>query len=336
MESSKNENIKAYLDNSILSELRLKSKEQIERITFILKNFKKRGIVAKNFILTDKLFLEIIGHGNCRKNIVNEESNKAFLIKEKDKFVIQCTSQENIKNYYDILKDFFNCEIKKSLPQNSIYAVTLESFKKNCFIDPLHCFEQKIIQYSMYITNNSEGYDAFISTLAEDSIIRYLLLDTANKSDENSLREILNFLLIKYDKTLHENLLLFMAGIRMHLKASKKYKDQSNLIRIKDDFADSEAPYLAFYGKKINEKLCPITVITYEKIETIKKRLDFYFVAILEIAKNKPRKNYPSLLGNTIVFTDDFKECKEMPSGDYLSKITKSSYTIFPFSDSSN
>ena len=77
------------------------------------------------------------------------------------------------------------------------------------------------------------------------------------------------------------NLILLMSGLINHGQADLYPQEKSNpLLRLEDDFADSELAYFVFRGA---------IVITTERPKLVRKRLKSHFVGLLEIKKQNPK-----------------------------------------------
>lgn len=323
--------IKAYLDNSVLSLLRLNKKKgaalvlNTKHIKLTFQILKQYNIAATNMIITDMLFLELIGHGNVRKKIINKDKNKELINDKKAGLrSIQSSPQKIIEEYIYFLEDFFNSKLREELLQDCIHTLALTSLQAYPFIDLLHCFEQKIIQYAKYINDSDARYEELISALVADSVVRCLLLDPdISLYFKNSL----SYLLKKYRDSFYPNLLSIMAGLKQDVEQLNKLKGRKNLLRLKDDFADAEPYEFVFWGKEIDGAHYPVTLLTYEKIETVEERLKYYFAGFVTTVQNQQQARRYFCLGRTIVITNFEEFCfKEIPSSNYLQYIPSSSY----------
>lgn len=318
--------IKAYIDNSVISELRKQGSQQQEKRELIFKICKEFGILAENCIITDKLFLELIYYGNIRKQIVKSCENDISAIQSK---ICRAVSKNNIKNGVDSLEYLFGQKLRSDLSASIIVNRALKSLQDNPFPDQFRIFGQKVIIYANDIAKDVRRYNQFISDLVIDSVARYALLEPAGRISHDTFMEVINFLLKKYRAETKNLLLIYVAAAKSKEEAFRRMKDKARLIRPRDDFADVEPQYFVFYGKETNGRYYPITFLTCEPIKKIQERMDYYFYAgILEIAKNSPTLNAPLLPGISLII--DFKnfECTEISSGSFLSQIPTSSYRV--------
>lgn len=205
-------------------------------------------------------------------------------------------------------------ELKKSIPQATIYTTAISQLKEYSFIDKFRGFETKIINYSEVLTNKNLEYDNFIKILVEDSVVRYALDAIDIRQTPPSMREcaqeILNqtmtMLMVKYyhSEILYSNLNLLMSGLKRHIDGKSKPQEKSQpLLRVDDDLVDVELGHFPIHGITVNNKLVPITVITIEPEYGVKERLKYNFQAIG--TKSHIIKPQPLVLGRTIIL--DFK-----------------------------
>lgn len=316
--------IKSYIDNSILSELREKDKK---RHKLIFDTCKKHSILAKNCIVTDKLFIELIYQGHVRRLIVNEHKNEIDGAQNK---ILKLSSNDNIKESINFIEMFFDTQLRKALSIKIINEITIETLQNNPIAYRFRMFKKMILRYANDIINNNKRYDEFIMNLVVDSVVRYALLDIAAKIDDDLLVKIMSALMIRYKDSMHSILLGYSAAAQIRSKVKLKKKDQGQLLRAKDDFADMELPFFAFYGEKINDKHYPVTCLTREPLNKIQKRIDYYFSLIVKIANESPSFNRPPLLGKTLIIDFDQYICKEIESGSSLKNIKQSSYVLYP------
>ena len=224
--------------------------------------------------------MEIIGEGNLRKKIVNNEATILTLERER---LIKNFSENNIEAYANFLEPFFRTRIEQILTPDNILSKTKESFIENPFvIDNFNYLEQKVIDHAYILNSNKSIYAKFVDELVYDSVIRYLLIDLSKDVERNNFDKLLKFLIKKFKNELEQYFPLFMAGLKALVENEKKIKDKPYLFKIKKDFADSESPVLLFYGTNISGKNYPITVVTAEPKKTIEDRCDFYIVAVAQ------------------------------------------------------
>jgi|GEM_PF-5188663 hypothetical protein len=315
--------IKAYIDTSVISELRKQGAHQKKKHKLIFDTLKKYSIIGKNCIITEKLFLELIYEGDIRKKVVN--AHEAEIAAMQNNLYQSSCSEDDIKNLVDSLEQFFDRELRARLSLQLIQEKTLETLEKHPIVYRFRMFSKKIREYASNIVSNKDRYDQFISNLVSDSVVRYALLGTLKRIDKATFTKILNHLLIKYSTMTKEHLLLYCVACKAKTDTDQKRKDQASLIRIKDDFADMEPQHFVFYGSNINGIHFPITFLTIEPLEKIKNRMKYYLcVGIAGIAKESPRLNTQLLLGRTLVI--DFNEPipTEIDSGVFMKQyITK-------------
>jgi hypothetical protein len=317
--------IKAYIDNSVLSDLRKQGVQQKNKRKLIFKVYKKFSISAENCIITDKLFLELIYCGNIRKQIVKDCETDIIAIQSK---ICQIDSKEDIKNNVNDLECFFDQKLRIVLPAVKIPDIALKTLKDSPFEYPFRIFNKKILEYANNIFKDKFRYNQFILSLVADSVVRYALLEPASKISDDIFIKVSSCLLKKYRTIIKDLLLIFIAASKSKEEFLQKMKDRARLIRPRDDFADAEPQHFVFYGKEINGTRYPITFLSCEPMEKIQERMDYYFGAVVEIAKNSPSQNESLLLGTSLII--DFKNFKytKIPSGLFLRKISKSSYRV--------
>jgi hypothetical protein len=318
--------IKAYIDNSVLSELRKQGLQQKNKRKLIFNICKKFTILAKNCIITDKLFLELIYCGNIRKQIVKDYEANIIAIQSK---IYQPGAKENIEKNINDLEQFFDQKFRIALPVSKISDMAITTLRNNPFAYRFRIFNKKILAYANNISKDTFRYNQFILSLVVDSVVRYALLEPASKINDDIFIKVAMYLLKKYRSITKELLLIFTAASKSKEEALRKMKDKARLIRPRDDFADVEPQYLVFYGKNINGRRYPITFLSSEPIEKIQDRMDYYFGAgIVEIARNSPSQNEALLLGTSLII--NFKNFKytEIASGLFLKKISRSSYRV--------
>lgn len=320
-----------YIDNSILTELRLECSFKDEgsmilrpRVQLILEIVNKYNIGATDCIITDKLFLEVIERGSFRRKIVN--TNSKWIDELKDKFYESSFSHEDIASYFNSLSSFWIAETKKALPKNEISSMAKESVNQRPFIDDFRSLELKIIQYAQQITDCSQTYENFISTLVTDSIIRNMLFNLPKNIIVSSFHEILTFLTTINWQAIPDILSLIMAGLKERSEHYFGLKGRPHLLGLNKDFADADPQQLVLYGKNINGKRYPVVFLTNEKIESIKKRFEFYIAGIVAGCQNTQRyKNQLLCIGKTVVITN-FEKYEEIPLKFYLQHISATSY----------
>jgi len=301
--------IKAYVDNSVLTVLR--ENGGAEHVEFSLAVMKKYNIVPEHCIITDRLFLELIDKGGIRRKIVNNADNKKRIEQEKNKFYSTDSLQEGVENYTLFLEEFFTSKIEEVLPQNCLCCMAEESLLRRPFIQEFHSFEKDIISYAKEIAESRQRYQSFISTLVVDSIIKYLFFDRRIKDfDKDFSQKALNTLAIRHQSmtVLHNNLMLLSACYKWQGES----KDKKKLFGLDKDFADVEPQALLFFGAEINGVNYPITFLTYEKINMVRDRLENYFNAAIAA------KYFVFHLGRTIVINRDFKGFEEIPSYSFV------------------
>lgn len=326
-----------YIDNSVLSEMRLpKGKELADKskvyllntrnIKLIFKILSDNQLLPKNILITEKLFLEIIGQGKVRKDMINSCSDCLKALRK------DILLQENANKEFGIacLEYLLTVKFKESLPRDQLVAITMKYLKEYPFIDLFYCFERKVIEYAWDLERSVEKYNQFISVLVADTLIRYLLLDFDKLISEEILSTVLTLLVAKNDLILHEQLLILSAGLKRQVEFKLKIKGKGMIIWPKDDFADAEPQNLVFYGKEVDGILYPITFLTFEQVTKIEERLKYYFCAgIVPIAQNSPRRNKRLYIGRSIVI-ESFEKLlyKEIPSERYLKLISAEHYSI--------
>ncbi len=223
--------------------------------------------------------------------------------------------------------------------------MTKENLKKYPFARSFKKLELMVIKHASEISNSSERYKEFVATLVRDSVIRCALemLDVHDVKRVKvkiincslmSLEKVYTQLLIKYVSlgVLSYELNLLMSGIYVHGQAKFNTTPVYKLLRVEDDFADSEHQYFVFYGNTIDGKRFPVTVMSTETPEKIQKRHEFYFSGVSAVNNNMRRysqflKDKPErLLIGRAVSVNFEKEIDEEISP--ISILPKGCYTI--------
>ncbi|TET06027.1 hypothetical protein E3J79_03140 [Candidatus Dependentiae bacterium] len=253
--------IKAYIDNSVISELRKQGFQQKEKRKLIFKICKEFSILAKNCIITDKLFLELIYCGNIRKKTVKACEKEILAIQ--NRICQPFVSEDEIKKTINSLEVFFDQKFRMLLPIQTIRRIALQSLQDCPFAYRFRIFNKKVIEYASNIAKDKYKYNQFISNLVIDSVVRYVLLEPASSISDNTFVKVASFLFKKYRTITKDLLLIFTAASKSKEEALRKMKDKARLIRPRDDFADVEPPCFVFYGKEINGIRYPITFLTW-------------------------------------------------------------------------
>ncbi len=280
----------AYLDSCVLGDLILRNvqgKYKIKKIQFIAALLRKYNI--KDIIITHKLFIEMIGQGKFRNEIWHAPEISSAISKSKKKIKDkikngQAISEEDIKHHQTLLEAIFREKIKVIFPQKGIYTQALFAVREYPFHKLFYALKSKILIYAQELSESEEKYNAFITTLVEDSVIRYLFLLVINKDEypkqayknlELAFIKVLNTILLEYVKhgLLHTNLILLTAAEEDFNSSAAESK---RLIRAQDDNADAEMPPLFFYGHNKDGIYYRVIVFSQENKDTIRKRIDCY------------------------------------------------------------
>lgn len=321
-----------FFDSSSLSEFRngkttLVNSEKIEFLESMLEKFQ---LSIDDVLLTERLFTETIGYGGVRHGI--KKNNREKFDAEKRKILALLRKnlkdrEEGITLYITFLESFFHEELKKNIPQATIYTTTINQLKEYSFIEKFRSFETKVIHYSEELTNKNSEYDNLIKILVEDSVVRYALdaidIRQTHPNMRESALEILNqtltILMVKYyhSEILYSNLNLLMSALKRHIDGKSKPQEKSQpLLRVDDDLVDVELGHFPIRGKTVGNKLVPITVLTIEPEHGVKERLKYNFQAIG--TKSHIVKPQKLVLGRTIIL--DFKNYShvEILTGKYI------------------
>lgn len=292
----KNSPIVSYLDNSVITQFKKQNNDKIANC--ILSLFDKYNI--QDFLITDKLFIEVIGQGQFRKNIEKKNKKEILLQKNKLKSKIDpkgLVPQGVIEDAYNFLQILFNETIRQIFPQKSIYGIANTNLKKHSFHESYGLsiiIHNKIMEHAKTLSNDTKAYHNFISTLVTDSVIRYIL-DIVNPNEKppkqykQLILHLISYLLKKYasEDVLSDDIILIMSALKYFVETKHRpNKEIKKLIRTEDDFADSEMAKLMFYGSEIDGTQHPITIFSCEPLETIETRINNQKAAIIEIAKN--------------------------------------------------
>ncbi len=332
-----------YLDNSVITKLRLSSsytKEQLShRVSLIKEIFQYFQISPENLLITDKLFLEIIGQGQVRSNFLKENKQIKKCTDHINSVIQDAKSPEKeiIKDLYNRLDILINRELYARLSQKKIFSISYKNLKKYPFHEEWTHLERKILRQAKNFTKNDSMYNHFIKELIVDSIIRLMSssiqLDNISREflsfAKEGLNNIRNFLIVKYQNygILHHNLILMQSQIRDEVIKTQKFNRKKLLLRKADDFADSDMPYLAFHGTTNNKILSPVTIITAEPIFTVEEQLRYHIAGVGAIAHTKPKwlkiiKKDPRelMLGRTICVNFETQSYQAIYSSQFIDK----------------
>ena len=326
-------------DNSVLTKYRVPEGVVIDSSKMILlKELNaKFNIDFKNIVLTTKLFIELINQGQIRVSI--EKNNRDLIDSQKEKVINSLDRDGNhyqsvIDSYIEFLEKLFNNEFEKHFPRHSIETKTRSCLKKYKFIPEFHDLESKIKKHSKNIFKLIHIYKKFILDLVEDSVIRFSL-DAINmrriaEDDRDKAFEIINYtvssLMVKYynGDVLNSNLTLLASALKFHLESSKTTRDGiPRLMRVKDDFADVELAYYAFYGIKVDGVLTPVTIFTSEPEAIVFERLKYCFQSIGTKAHNIKSQPQTLVLGSTINLDFNSYTYLEIDSQKYIQNTFK-------------
>ena len=321
-----------FFDTSVLSEFRngntvLVCSKKIEFIDSVLKKFQ---LNIEDAFLTERLFVELIGKGKIRDLII--KNNKQQFAKERNKVFesINCNKNEREKviiSFINFLEHFFYSELKKHIPQESIYPTTINSLKKFCFTENFRSFEEKLLNYGKKLSNLKCEYEIFIKTLVEDSIVRHALdsIEIRQISPKiyakalDILNQTLTMLMIKYrsSEILYSNINLLMSALKTHIDGKLNHQEKScPLLRVRDDFVDVELEHFPIRGIVQNDILTPVTVFTKEPEQTVIERLKYNFQAIG--VKASIIKSQELVLGRTIILDLDNYTYNEILTGKFV------------------
>ncbi len=292
------------LDNGIITKLRIGQKgikyEWVNIVSFVLKRYNVQYV-----LMTDKLFIEVIGQGDFRDEIQNKDKEQINAQKErfKDKVILGSFTKKDIEELHSFYVDFFDRAIRAYFPRLSICEMVNKNLEEYPFHEAFHGIHHQVVEYAKAISDDLETYEKFISGLVRDSVIRYML-DITNFNEISSkpfanadalLNEINDFLIVKYalKGLLSNDLILLISRLvyveevkgtrteKVNKDGNKKIKE---LIRPEDDSFDSEMAALTLYGDNMNGIRQPVTIFTCEPIETVEKRIHY----TLEIIKRIP------------------------------------------------
>ncbi|MFA5998947.1 MAG: hypothetical protein WC747_02950 [Candidatus Babeliales bacterium] len=283
-----------FLDNSIIKNLRKDNGSfNPPMITFILKKIEKYEIF--DFLLTDKLFLEIIHEGQLRNKIVR--GHKELIVKKQVELFNQIITLAEYITFFD---DFFNKQFRQKLPQSCLYNLTIDILHVCPFAPEFQSFQEDVLAMASNLANDQQAYDYFIKSLVADSVIRYstsLINSKAKQSSVINIGDIFSILLKAYNSVelLRHEMLPFMTELkysldqdREFLKSVKSKQNKGRLLRIEDDFVDSELAPFFVYGARVENGNYPVIVITGDKNkEEIRERLDYYAAGILKVSNQQ-------------------------------------------------
>ena len=301
-----------YVDMSLISPISfLKGKRKLSRKKkkYILAVFDKYDIKKEDILITNKLFVEIIGEGQIKKQAYKDPTIRAKR-KKLEKIISQQTffSDNNAKELCKFLENNFKKSIKDIVPQSSIYSIAIKNLKKYRLHKSFKQFDKKVQVYAMDLERNTQLYNRFIFTVVCDAVISFILtmINFKNiplqdkkkyKFAVDILQRFLHTVLLQYvpKGLLQHDLARVMAGLDFCISSHKeRVKKVDPILYPKDDIADSEHQSLAFYG----HEGASIIVFSGEPIKDIMRRLRWYNTGIVTIVNSiKNPLLYFSLLG---------------------------------------
>lgn len=320
-------------DNSVLVESRALQNSSVcaEKIQFIEDAFKQLGIKAERALITDKLFIEIIGLGKIRENI--EDENAGFFKEWKENIVRTLIGRDKacikdvIDRYILALEHLFLVEFQAKLSQENTYSIAIDNTSKYEFISFFSPLKSKLLSYAQNLREKGTPYKTFIGTLVEDSVIRYLfdsidIRQTKPKLYDNVfdfLNQCLRALIVKYRSAgvLGTNINLLMSVLKDNIEAQLKPGQKSQpLFRVYNDFADPELGYFPIYGKMENGLHVPVTVVTKEPRPRVEERLKYNFQAVGVKADVVEPQHL--MTGRTVILDFENRIYHEIVTKDYI------------------
>jgi hypothetical protein len=321
-----------FFDTSVLSEFRNGNAELVdpkknEFIDLVLKKFQ---LNIEDAFVTARLFLELIGKGKIRDLII--KNNKEQFEKERKKICESIKYNKNEKEeaitcYINFLEQFFYCELKKNISQESIYSTIINSLKEFHFTENFRSFEDQLLEYGKKLSDIKCEYQIFIKTLVEDSVVRYALDAIAIRQISpkkyaralDILNQTLTMLMIKYrsSEILDSNINLLMSALKTHIDGKLNHQEKSRpLLRVRDDFVDVELEHFPIRGIVQNDILTPVTVFTKEPEQTVVERLKYNYQAIgVKASIIKPQE---LVFGRTIILDFDNYTYNEILTGKFV------------------
>lgn len=296
------------LDNSFLWGYR-KPNASEQNTKFLEKLLQRFSINLENVFLTERSFIEIIGKGK-----ISYELGIPDLSKNEREEIQECLrkneaiNENKVRTFIDKLENEICEKLESGLFPEIILQTTKDNLKSYPFVELLKPVESKIIRYAQNLEKDA-NYKAFLKTMCEDSIIRFVLdivhlEGISPRHTQQALKcidDILYALISKYanSEIFGPNLILVMSGLKKHAEAELKrgQPGKNLLIRVFDDRADGELVYYSLVGRSIEEKTNPVTVILSENQTIVEERLIYNFKGMGEVAKYHPFK---AILGRII------------------------------------
>lgn len=261
--------------------------------------------VLDNFKLLDSnlLFLEIIGLGS-----IKDKKNKDIIFSHRP-FNLDI-KQNEWKNFYpdgiELFIEHVGNRIEnficKQLTQRNLYRQTI-AFKKNYSCHENSHFVFATVKNWGKTIKNPESYAKFKRDFYWDTLSKYPFINLDDiPSDEQEQAtifwgSIMGFLFRQYleiykqDFTFEANCLGLFAEIN-RIGSLYKHKGYHKILKQWSDMVDAESIHYALIGKRktlnVNE---PVIVITGDKTEDIKRRLECSYKNLIEISEIPSKHN---------------------------------------------
>lgn len=307
LETKKRDVRNVYYDTSILS--RIAWTDINKPLDELIRSWNSFLIIIEGFypgfcfedhkwINSDILFLEIIGLGTIKEKDRKKNSNQVFTSRSLNSYtqLIDWQIFNNTEDFIQHLANIIDEFIATELSERNLRRQT-HWFQRNYKPHELsHFIFARIKQWRKSLKNKGDRR-ILRNTLMWDSIFKFPFIDL-NKIDTALHARAMKFWaeviglmfkeyyeMFKVDVELESSTLGLFAEVH-RVGSFVKQKQHPKLLKIWRDMADSEAMHYALVGKRKKIELQkPVIVITCDKAEDVKQRLECQYKNLIEMSQ---------------------------------------------------